>query len=146
MTFRPHHHITPLQAIVGVAIGTAFNVSLNYLYANNYVVDGYDNNSLYLRNVNAYNCMWPDAVLSYSNGRLATGNFTYSTSYYDRGRFNTVYNILSNSYGPPVSSSSSNNGWSSTWWGYDNRYITLDYRPYYAADGSLRYYTSLIVG
>ena len=145
-SFRPHYRLTPLQAILGFAVGTAFNASLNYLYANNYNVDGYDNNQLFLRNVNAYNTVWPDVVLNYANGVLVTSNFSYSTPYYDSTCYNRVFGVLSNTYGAPVSTSRQNNGWSATWWGYDNRYLTLDFRPYYAVDGSLRYYTTLTVG
>lgn len=144
--FRPHYHLTPFQAIFGFAVGTAFNASLNYLYANNYVIDGYSGNELYLRNVNAFNMIWPDAVLTYNNGYLSMGNFSYSTSYYDSSRYNLAYRSLCNNYGAPVSIGNGNNGLSATWWGYDNRYITLDYRPYYAVDGTLRYYTTLTIG
>lgn len=127
-------------------MGTAFNASLNYLYANNYVVDGFADNQLFLRNVNAFNMMWPDAVLTYTNGYLTSGNFSYSTPYYDSTCYNRVFGVLSTTYGAPVSTIRQNNGWSATWWGYDNRYVTLDFRPYYAVDGTLRYYTTLIVG
>lgn len=144
--FRPHYHLTPLQAIIGFAVGTTLNASLSYLYANNYVVDGYADNQLFLRNVSAFNTVWPDAVLTYTNGCLSTGNFSYSTPYYDSTCYNRVFGVLSNTYGAPVSTVRQNNGWSATWWGYDNRYLTLDFRPYYAVDGTLRYYTTLTVG
>lgn len=138
--------MTPLQAIFGFTLGTAFNLTLDRLYATNCIVDGYADNQLFLRDVKAFNMVWSDAILTYHNGYLAAGNFSYSTPYYDSNCYNRVYASLNGMYGLPISTNRQGNGVSATWWGYDNRYVTLDYRPYYASDGSLRYYTTLTVG
>lgn len=144
--FRPHYHVTPLRAILGISFGTALNVSLNTLSCNNYCIDGYADNRVYLRNVRALDLMWPDATLFYTDGYLASSSFSYSTPYYDNARYNSVYNNLVGLYGMPVATRNINNGWSATWWGYDNRYITLEFQPLYSAAGGLRYYTTLIMG
>ncbi len=144
--FRPHYHISPLRAILGISFGTAFNVSVNLLQGANHHVDGYADNRVYLRNINALGMLWPDATLYYSNGYLSTSTFSYSTPYYDNGRYNAAYNNLVRSYGPPVATKNINNGWSATWWGYDNQYVTLEFQPLYSASGGLRYYTTLIMG
>lgn len=145
-SFRPHYHITPLRAILGISFGTTLNISLNTLSSNNYCIDGYADNRVYLRDVRALDMMWPDATLFYNNGYLASSSFSYSTPYYDNVRYNSAYNSLVGLYGMPVATRNINNGWSATWWGYDNRYITLEFQPLYSAGGGLRYYTTLIMG
>ena len=144
--FRPHYHINPLRAILGISFGTAFNVSVGLLQNANHYVDGYGDNRVYLRNINALGMLWPDAILYYAEGNLSTSTFSYSTPYYDNARYNAAYNNLVRSYGPPVATRNINNGWSATWWGYDNCYVTLEFQPMYSATGGLRYYTTLIMG
>ncbi len=144
--FRPHYHVSPLQAILGFTFGTALNVSLNLLNSGNYSIDGYGDNRVYLRDVSAMNCYWPDATLYYNNGMLQSSTFSYSTSYFDNGRYNNVYNVLVNTYGMPVSTRHSGNMMSATWWGYNNQYVTLEFQPLYSPGGSLRYYTTLVMG
>lgn len=145
-TFRPHCHITPLQAIIGVALGTALDISLNTLARGNYSIDGYANNRVYLRNVNAMDYLWPDATLYYNNGYLASSTFSYSTSYYDISRYNSLFVNLSQMYGAPASRRNVGSGWSATWWGYDNRYVTLEFQPLYVSTYGVRYYTTLVIG
>ena len=145
-SFRPHYHITPLQAIIGVALGTALDISLNTLSLRNYSIDGYADNRVYLRNVDAMNYMWPDATLYYNNGYLVSSTFSYSTSFYDVSRYNSLYMNLTGLYGAPASRRNIDSGWSATWWGYDNRYITIEFQPLYTASGGIRYYTTLVMG
>lgn len=144
--FRPHYHITPLQAIIGVALGTALDISLNTLTRNNYFIDGYADNRVYLRNVNAMDYFWPDATLYYNNGYLASSTFSYSTSYYDISRYNSLFASLSRMYGAPAARRNAGSGWNATWWGYDNRYVTLEFQPLYTSSGGIRYYTTLVIG
>lgn len=144
-TFRPRYHFNPLQAIVGFTFGTAINVSLNLLSNSGYTVDGYANDCIYLRNMNALNLLWPDATLYYNNGYLTSSSFSYSTPYYDLSRYNAAYTRLANMYGAPVSVSNGG-GISATWWGYDNQYITLSVQAMQSFGGGLRYYTTLVMG
>ena len=144
--YRPHCHISPLQAILGVALGVAFDNSVNIFLARNYYVDGYADNYLYMRNLNAYNYTWPDVMLYYNNGYLASSQFSYSTSNYDGYRYNNLYNQLYNMYGAPAVSQSIANGRRVTWWGYDNQYITLEFQSVYNYGSGIRYYTNLIIG
>ena len=144
-TFRPRYHFNPLQAIVGFTFGTALNVSLNLLNNSGYTVDGYANDCIYLSNMSALDMLWPDATLYYNNGYLTSSSFSYSTPYYDLSRYNAAYARLANMYGAPVSVSNGG-GVSATWWGYDNRYITLSVQAMQSLGGGLRYYTTLVMG
>lgn len=144
--YRPHCHISPLQAILGVALGVAFDNSVNIFLGRNYYVDGYADNYLYMRNLNAYNYTWPDVMLYYNNGYLASSQFSYSTSNYDGYRYNNLYNQLYNMYGAPAVAQSIANGRRVTWWGYDNQYITLEFQSVYNYGSGIRYYTNLIIG
>ena len=144
--YRPHCHISPLQAILGVALGVAFDNSVNIFLGRNYYVDGYADNYLYMRNMSAYNYTWPDVMLYYNNGYLASSQFSYSTSNYDGYRYNNLYNQLYNMYGAPAVAQSIANGRRVTWWGYDNQYITLEFQSVYNYGSGIRYYTNLIIG
>lgn len=144
--FRPRYHINPLQSILGFTYGTALAASLNALNRIGCQIDGYANNSVYLRNVSALNYMWPDATLYYNNGYLTASSFSYSTSRYDLTRYNSVFAHLSNMYGAPVSMTNGRESMSATWWGYDNQYITLSIQRQKSIGGHLRYYTSLLMG
>ena len=145
-SFRAHHGCPVLRSIVGITFGTAINLSLDYLNRNGYTVHGYGNDVVYLRNISQYGYNWPDATLYYSSNGLVGSEFVYSTSYNSRSRYNSVYNTLYNQYGAPISIDNSANGVTVTWWGYDNQYVSLDYRPIYTNNGQLRYVTTLSMG
>lgn len=145
-TFRPHSGCPVLRSIVGITFGTALNLSLDYLNRNGYTVYSYGNDIVYLRNINQYGYIWPDATLYYTTTGLSGSQFMYSTNYYDRSRYNMVYNTLVNQYGSPVSVENVSNGVVATWWGYDGQYVSLEYRPIYTNNGQLRYFTTLSLG
>lgn len=145
-TFRPYHGCPVLRSVFGITFGTAINISLDYLYRNSYNVNGYGNDVIYLRNVNQYGYLWPDATLYYGVGGLTGTQLMYSTNFYDRGRYNNVYRTLVNQYGSPISVQNISNGIIATWWGYDNQYVSLEFRPIYTNNGQLRYFTTLSLG
>ncbi len=145
-SFRPHRGCPVLHGILGLTFGTAINLSLDYLYNNGYVVDGYADNVVYLRNVNHLSLIWPDAELYYGPAGLLGSRFAYSTNHYDRTRYNRLYSTFVTRYGAPVSYRAVNNGFAATWFGYDNGYITLEFSPGYSSGGQLRYYTTLTIG
>lgn len=145
-TFRPYHGCPVLRSVFGITFGTAINISLDYLYRNSYNVYGYGNDVIYLRNVNQYGYLWPDATLYYGSGGLTGSQLMYSTNFYDRGRYNNVYRTLVNQYGSPISVQNISNGIIATWWGYDNQYVSLEFRPIYTNNGQLRYFTTLSFG
>jgi len=145
-SFRPYYRLTPLQAIIGVSLGTTLNISLTNLRARNYAIQGYDNNCLYLSDISAMGYVWPDAILYYSGGMLANSTFCYATDYYDTARYNSLFSYLSNQYGAPVSYNRGGNALSATWWGYDNQYITLELQRDVCRDGYSRYITTLRIG
>lgn len=145
-SFRPHRGCPVVHSILGITFGTTINISLNYLQNRGYVVDGYTGDVVYLRNVNEMSFLWPDATLYYGTNGLIGSQFSYSTNYYDRTRYNQIYSTFVTRYGAPVNYQAVNNGYIATWFGYDNGYISLEFKPVYGAGGHLRYYTTLSFG
>lgn len=145
-SWRPVGRIPTIANILGVAFGTSINLSLNYLFNNGYIVDGYGSDIIYLRNVNQMSYYWPDATLYYLDGGLTRSQFLYSTGYSDMGRYNNLYNTFVSSYGVPVNIYNSNGSFSATWFGYNNSYITLQYSSQYTNSGHLRFFTTLTFG
>ena len=143
--FRPGHGPS-FGTILGMAIGTAFNASLNYLYNNSYQVAGYGRNEIYLNNVMQMNYQWPDAVLLYNNGVLSSSRYLMSTVYNDMYRYNALYNSFVGQYGAPISYSNQGGSMTASWFGYDGRYVTISYSPGYNANGQYCYYTTLTFG
>lgn len=144
--WRPVATVPSISTILGVALGTAISNSIDHLTRSGYIIDGYDNNILYLRDVRQLNLMWPDAALYYDNGRLVGSEYNISTNYYSPARYNEVYNLLCSSYGSPVSTTYPVSGaYLTTWYTPGNGYITLSYLPS-GTGGATRYYTTLRVG
>ena len=137
--YRPYAGAPVIDRILGISFGSLFDISLNYLYTNNYYIDGYDSDVIYLRDVRMLNLLWPDVMLCYdSYGRLANAQFIISTGYADRSRYNRLYHDLCAVYGPPISVDV--NG--ATWFGGNTTgYVTLT-----AAMNGARFYTTLYVG
>ncbi|MBR1882661.1 MAG: hypothetical protein IJ808_06550 [Muribaculaceae bacterium] len=136
--YRPYYGAPVIDRILGLAFGTIFDVSLDYLYSNGYYIDGYANDVVYLRDVSMLNLMWPDVMLCYDGGRLMNAQFAYSTAYNDRSRYNRIYHDLSAVYGPPVSVEAG----MATWFGGNTTgYVTLS-----LGSDRGRFYTTLSVG
>lgn len=144
--WRPRPAAPVLSTILGITFGTALNISLNALINNGYYVDGYANNTVYLRDVNSYNYLWPDATLYYNNGGMSRSEFLYSTPYPDPMRYNSLYSNFMGIYGAPVNYVNNGTSLSATWFAPNRGYITLQYAPQYAVGGQLRYFTTLTLG
>lgn len=146
----PHfvaHGPSLFSTILGVALGTALNVSLGNLVRDGYTVSAYGNDAIYLSNVRQLNMIWPNATMYYNNGYLSASEFVYSTSYFDIYRYNQAYAMLVNSYGAPIQAQSlGGGGMSSTWWGPSGQFVTLRYTTQTAYNGTVRYYTTLSFG
>lgn len=142
--WRPWHGPS-LAGILGLTFGTAIGVSLDYLYGNNYFVDGYSDDVVYLRNVNEMNYVWPDATLYYGPGGLTGSQFSYSTTYRDMTRYNNLYMQLVNRYGRPVGYTSVGGTLDATWFGPDNGFIRLQFNAMNPGSGT-RFYTTLEFG
>lgn len=142
----PAHSAPRLSTVLGLTFGTALNLSINALVNSGYNLDGYANDALYLRDVNAYNYFWPDATLFYSGGALARSEFIYSTGYPDMMRFNSLYTNFMGIYGAPVNYANNGRAMSATWFAPNRGYITLNYSPDYAMGGAVRYFTTLTLG
>ncbi len=137
----------PFRSILGITLGTAFNISINQLIHNGYVINSYGDNMIFVGDVVMLNMMWPDAILFYNNiGALCGSRFVYSTAGYNMNRYNMTYTSLVSTYGMPISVQNVANGVEATWWGTQNQFIRLSYTADYANNGSLRYYTSLSFG
>lgn len=145
-SFRPYKGCPVLHSILGITFGTAINLSLEYLNNKGYSVDSYGNDVVYLSNVNELNYLWHDATLYYDSNGLTGSQFIFSTNYNNKNRYNMVYDTLVGMYGNPVRLHYLNNGVVATWWGADNQYVSLEYRPNYSNNGQLRYVTTLSYG
>lgn len=130
--------------MLGLAIGTAFNLSLEYLYNNGYTVGGYGNNAIYLNNVRMMDYVWPEASMFYNGGRLMSAVYTFASAYDNASRYNNLLNMLTATYGAPYITPTGS-GMSSTWWNRDGSYVTLNYESTYGT-GGLGYYTTLTFG
>lgn len=145
--WRPPHYWRPFHSVLGIAFGTAINLSVNALINNGYTVSSYNTNSVFVNNVPMLNMMWPDAILFYNDiGGLCGSRFMYSTGFYDMTRYNMAYTSLVNSYGAPASIQNTSSGMETTWWGTGNQFIRLTYSPQYNDYGDVRYYTTLSFG
>ncbi len=146
-TYVCYHGFPTINTILGVALGTAINIGINSLLCNGYTVSGYGNDAVYLSNVPQLNYNWPDATMYFSNGVLSASEFIYSTSYYNVDRYNSLFNRLVGVYGNPYNVVPYGaSGASATWWGPGGQFITLQFAPRYATNGSLRYFTTLSFG
>ena len=124
-----------IDRIFGITFGSRMSISLDFLYGNGYFIDGYTDKVVYLRDIEMYDLLWDDAMLSYDGGLLKGVQLSSSTSVIDRTRFNLVYHRLTALYGSPVRVSESE----LTWFGSRGAgYITLS-----AEYSAGRYYTTL---
>ena len=113
------------------------------------IIKGAKTGFTYDANNNITSITYPDtkvATISYGTNGLIGSQFSYSTNYYDRTRYNQIYSTFVTRYGAPVNYQAVNNGYIATWFGYDNGYISLEFKPVYGAGGHLRYYTTLSFG
>lgn len=146
--FRPAPGAHLFGSILGVTIGTAIGVTLDYLTGHGYNVTGYTTDAVYINNVSQLNLLWPNATLYYGAGGILRGSeFVYSTPYFDQARYNMAYGYLTGAYGAPVSTMPlQGGGVRVNWFGYNGQYVSLQFQPATAYDGSYRYYTTLSYG
>lgn len=145
--WRPPSSWRVFNSIMGIALGTSIDASIYSLMNSGYVLTRYGDNTLYVQNVRMLNLLWPDAMMFYNNyGQFYGSQFTYTTSYQDMSRYNTVYSTLFSTYGSPYSTVNNASGIEVSWWGTNNQFITLSYKPQYTSTGSLVYYTTLTYG
>ena len=101
-----------ISGVLGIEFGTYLDASLNYLYYNGYDIDGYQDNVVYLRNVNMMGYSWPDVMLQYDgNGGMCYAEFVTSASYQDDYRFRSLYNSLCNTFGRPINTGNGYYSW-----------------------------------
>lgn len=143
--FRPSYNL--VDGILGLTLGSAINISMNYLNANGYNIGSHSGNTIGLTNVMEMNMMWPIANLYYSASGLTASEFMYYSHDPSTKRYKKLYKGLRSRYGEPASVNRHNNGMiSASWFGYGNQFVTLTYQP--AADpyGMPSFLTSLTIG
>ena len=135
----PYAGAPVIDRILGLAFGTLFDASLDYLYYNGYEIDGYADHIIYLRDVSLVNCLWDDVMLSYdSYDRLVNAQFVYHTTYYDRHRYDRVYRNLCRVYGQPIIG----NSYEVSWYGGNSTgWVTLSMH-----NNLGHYYTTISIG
>lgn len=135
--------IPVLNLVLGTAFGTFIDYSINQLFNSGYKVLGYENNAVYLSNVNQLGFNWPQCTFFYTDGLFSDAQFQYWTSYPQPNRYDLVSRELSRIYGAPINSSVVNGIVTTSWWaGGSTGYVTLQYGPSTGA-GGLNYYTTL---
>lgn len=131
--------------ILGLAFRTSIASGLTQLYDNNYYIDGYDDNTIYLRDVTMLDMQWEDVAVNYVSGCLDNVQFVASTAYPSENRYNSVYYAMCAAYGDPVmlNYASSSPVGTAAWFGRGGEsYATLEYFAD-TASGQRRYYTVL---
>lgn len=127
--WHPSHRLPLISGVLGLAFGIDVHSALDYLYHRGYSIDGYGDNTVYLRNVPMLGYIWTDAALYYGYRGLDASSFYYTTTYYDMTRYNNVYSRLSSEFGAPVAFNNSGSQISSTWFGGNQGYVTLTFAP-----------------
>jgi len=101
-----------IGGVLGLAWGTSYIESLNYLYYHGFDIDGYMDNIVYLTDVNMLNYEWQDVMMQFDgNDRLDYVEFAFCSDNYDTSRFYSLYNYLCSIYGSPVSYNNSMYSW-----------------------------------
>ncbi|MCH4154718.1 MAG: hypothetical protein LKF31_00245 [Muribaculaceae bacterium] len=117
-----------INSVLGLSFGTAIGASLTSLYNNNYIIDGYTDQTIYLRGASEQGYVWDDAELNYSSGVLVSAQFSYSTEYDDISRYNTLHYNLCRTYGDPVAFNYNGGETCASWYGQNGiGYVTLEY-------------------
>ena len=101
-----------IAGVLGLRWGTSFINSLNYLYYSGYEIDGFENNIVYLTDVELMNYDWDDVMLQFDgNDNLDYVEFAFWNYTYDTSRFYSLYHTLCSIYGSPVSYDNSMYSW-----------------------------------
>lgn len=101
-----------IGGVLGLTWGTSFGNALNYLYYNDYYIDGFMDNIVYLTDVELLDYGWDDVMMQFDgNNMLDYVEFVYTSEDYDTYRFFSLYNELCSIYGSPVSFSNNMYSW-----------------------------------
>lgn len=137
------HHYHPVQpSILGLTLGTIWDLSLSSLRNAGYNVIYSADNILALSNVNQFGVVWPEVHMFYGPYGMSSARFQRFTPSFDPWAWNTSYRQLYSLYGEPESVTKTRTQLSATWWTGGDSYITLTCGP--ASVGG--YATDLIFG
>ncbi|MCM1291534.1 MAG: hypothetical protein NC201_04925 [Prevotella sp.] len=145
--YVPVYRVPSISNILGLTFGTLIDYGIRSLLTSGYDVAGTYSNGIYLNNVSQFGIIWPQVTIYYGVNGMNGARFQYSSYSPGNYNFNIAFNSLCAAYGNPVGSQTLNGVTSYTWWGGNNTgYITLQYGPGVAENGSYMYYTDLIYG
>ena len=127
--YRPYMPAPAISSVFGIAFGTLFGNVLNYLEVNNYMIDGYVDNAIYVADVTELGFNWPYATLYCdAGGRFTSAQYVYLSSYDNSSRYGSLYRRLCSTYGMPVSQVRRGIGHEVIWYGGSGRgYVSLEY-------------------
>lgn len=141
--WRPGPRGPRFSTLFGISFGTNIAASINLLAGTGYTVDGYLDDAIYLRNVNEFGYLWPDATMYYNtSGALIGSRLYFSLPYYSTDRFMAVHAALTRQYGPPAVNSQG----SAVWYGPSGDYISLSFGGQLNSIGQTTYVTTLSFG
>ena len=147
VTYVPYVNAPVLNSILGLCFGYPIYDCIDILTGRGYIIDGYNANEVYLRNIRSLGFDWDDVILYYDNGGLANISFYNSVSNYSSRRYDGVYRELCRLYGTPAISSRNGVALSASWYdGGGKNFITLSLNFEKAFGGSNRYFTSVTFG
>ena len=139
--------IPPISAVLGITFGTLIDYGIRSLINAGYSVAGYQNNAIFVNNVNIMGCQWPQATLYYGNSGMNGALFQFRSPSISSSPYSNVYTQLCSAFGQPVESISQNDYRSATWWGGNNTgYITLTTEGGYDTSGQRIFDTNLLYG
>ena len=128
---------------MGIPFGIFIEQGINSL-STNYTVTGYNDNIVYLDNVEELGYVWPEATVYFNDGLMSDTQFIYWNQYADDSRFRNVYSTICSRYGKPDSYTREEGSVTAGWWEGDRSgFITLQYGPGMSADGYTLFYTTL---
>ena len=147
VTYVPYVKAPVLNSILGLCFGYPIYDCIDILTGRGYIIDGYNANEVYLRNIRSLGYDWDDVILYYDNGGLANISFYNSVSNYSSRRYDNVYRELCRLYGTPAISSRNGLALSASWYdGGGRNFITLSLNLEKSFGGSNRYFTTVTFG
>lgn len=141
-------YIAPtIPAILGLTFGSLIDYGLQTLINAGYTIAGYQNDAIFLNNVNIYGLRWPQATVYYGSSGMNGALFQYRSYSLKANPYNKVYRQLKRKFGNPVEEYTGGSSQSATWWGgNESGYITLSTSPEIDDSGNEVYETNLTYG
>lgn len=148
---RPVAYFTPIVSpftsfLSGVVFGTLISSDITTLEKENYNVAATSDDAIYLDDVSYLGFEWPQVTINYSDKKLSSAVFSYTSLTSTSSRYYAVLAELTDKYGAPHSTTNKSGIRSATWWDDANGYVTLESGSTAGYDSGTVYYTDLIIG